>query len=197
VADAFIQQHADVILIGRHAETLRATAASLGSHASWHQADVAQSGQVRTMLDEVLKSTDHIDILVNAAGFTGTTLTSTPFEQAEHVWDEVVDVNLKGSFLSQRRLALRTLRIPTPADTSTQMNTPRSLLPFANCLTMRAMIQECHIHNRDSLQARYPFRARRVRLQPLALAAPRSLYSGHGNGPPPNAPATSTTAPPQ
>lgn len=101
IAEAFVQRHAQVIIIGRNEETLRTTASSLGTQASWYRADVSDSKQVI----EVMKSQEKIDVLVNAAGFTGTITTDTPFEEAEQTWDAIVDANLKGSFLMSLAVA--------------------------------------------------------------------------------------------
>jgi 3-oxoacyl-[acyl-carrier protein] reductase len=43
--------------------------------------------------------------LINAAGFTGTTTTTTPFVQAEQTWDAILGANLKGSFLMSIAIA--------------------------------------------------------------------------------------------
>lgn len=105
IAEAFAQRQARVILVGRNEETLRATAASLGAFASWYQADVSDSNQVRELVSYVLKDQEKIDVLVNAAGFTGTITTDTPFEQAEQTWDAILDANLKGSFIMSLAVA--------------------------------------------------------------------------------------------
>jgi 3-oxoacyl-[acyl-carrier protein] reductase len=105
IAEAFAQRHAHVMLVGRNEETLRATAMSLGEQASWYQADVSNSNQVREILSSMMKSQEKIDVLVNAAGFTGGITTNTPFEQAEQTWDAVLDANLKGSFLMSLAVA--------------------------------------------------------------------------------------------
>ena len=105
IAEAFAQRHAHVVIVGRTEETLRSTAASLGAQSSWYQADVADREQVKAVISDVLKRRKQIDVLVNAAGFTRTIMTDTPFEQAEELWDEVLDANLKGSFLMTMAVA--------------------------------------------------------------------------------------------
>jgi len=59
------------------------------------QADVGQSNQVREMIGQVEKAFQRLDILVNNAGIIrrGTLETVT-----EEDWDEVIRVNLKGTF---------------------------------------------------------------------------------------------------
>ena len=59
------------------------------------QADVSQSDQVKDMIGQVEKTFQRLDILVNNAGIIrrGTIETVT-----EEEWDEVIRVNLKGTF---------------------------------------------------------------------------------------------------
>src|SRR4029453_3750451 len=52
-----------------------------------------------------------IDVLVNNAGGIGVLDDDAPLAEAERVWDEVVDANLKGPFLMSRA-ALPHLRRP-------------------------------------------------------------------------------------
>src|SRR5579884_4099862 len=81
IATGFAQRGARVIIIGRDEERLRATAAELGPRASWYQGDVADSRQVRAIISAITKEQERIDILVNAAGFTGGVTTDMPFEE--------------------------------------------------------------------------------------------------------------------
>lgn len=76
IAQAFAHDDARVIIIGRNEQTLRATAVTA-----------------------IVEHSDHIDVLVNAAGFVRGITTSDPLDAAEQLWDEVLDTNLKGSFL--------------------------------------------------------------------------------------------------
>jgi NAD(P)-dependent dehydrogenase (short-subunit alcohol dehydrogenase family) len=60
------------------------------------QVDVSQAHQVKAMVESVLSSFGRIDIQVNCAGF----LQSVSFlEITEAQWDQMIDVNLKGTFL--------------------------------------------------------------------------------------------------
>ncbi|MBP1933354.1 SDR family NAD(P)-dependent oxidoreductase [Ammoniphilus resinae] len=63
------------------------------------KADVAQSKEVVAMVDEVVKSYGRIDFLVNSAAIraAGNVLTLD-----KEVWDQVMQVNLKGMFLTSR-----------------------------------------------------------------------------------------------
>jgi 3-oxoacyl-[acyl-carrier protein] reductase len=60
-------------------------------------ADVSNSKQVQDMVKEALDSFGRIDILVNNAGITGKF--SNVVDVPEELWDRVMAVNLKGTFL--------------------------------------------------------------------------------------------------
>lgn len=104
-AEAFVLAGAHVVILGRNEETLRATADELGARASWYQADVSDSSQVGAVISDVVRLHKQINILVNAAGSSGTTLTTTPIAEAERTWDAIHGVNLKGSFLVAHAVA--------------------------------------------------------------------------------------------
>ena len=70
---------------------------SLGVDAMGIKMDVTNKGQIKAMVDNVVKNWGKIDILVNNAGGA----LNTPYkldEIEEKHWDLVVNVNLKGSF---------------------------------------------------------------------------------------------------
>lgn len=66
-----------------------------GRQAIIYQADVADSEQVATMMEEVLKVFGKIDILVNNAGITRDNLL---MRMKEEEWDQVIATNLKGVY---------------------------------------------------------------------------------------------------
>jgi len=58
--------------------------------------DVSNSSDVKVMVDEVIKKYKKIDILVNSAGIGN----RIPAENmSEEAWDNIINVNLKGTFL--------------------------------------------------------------------------------------------------
>jgi L-rhamnose 1-dehydrogenase len=73
-----------------------------GGQAYFIRADVSDSTQVQAVVRAVLDRWDTIDILVNDAGIC-------PFEDflemPESLWDQVLDVNLKGYFLVSQAVA--------------------------------------------------------------------------------------------
>jgi L-rhamnose 1-dehydrogenase len=105
IAVRFGQEGAQVAVVDlREAEgqeTVRLIVAA-GGQACFVRADVSDSTQVQAMIQAVLDCWDTVDILVNDAGIC-------PFEDflemPETVWDQVLDVNLKGYFLVSQAVA--------------------------------------------------------------------------------------------
>ena len=105
IALRFGQEGARVAIVDvREAEgqnTVRLIEAA-GSQACFVRADVSDSAQVQAMVRAVLDRWGTVDILVNDAGIC-------PFEDflemPEAVWDQVLDVNLKGYFLVSQAVA--------------------------------------------------------------------------------------------
>ncbi|QFS84156.1 Ribitol 2-dehydrogenase [Roseivivax sp. THAF40] len=94
---------AQVLLVDRNAEGLDAVAAEIGALARAFPADITSEADMAAMAEAALEATGRIDILVAAAGIlrVGGTLkpvAQTTFEE----WKTVIDVNLTGTFLSNR-----------------------------------------------------------------------------------------------
>jgi citronellol/citronellal dehydrogenase len=98
---------ATVVLVGRNADKLRATAqeiASDGGRASQQVCDIRQEDAVRAMVAAVLAEHGRIDGLVNNAG--GQYM--TPLEKiSAKGWDAVIATNLTGGFLVARECYLQ------------------------------------------------------------------------------------------
>ena len=99
IAEAFVHQNSQVVIVGRNQETLAATSEALGNETIWYQGDVSKSSEVATIVEKIVQKFPKIDVLINAAGFMHTITTTMPLSEAENLWDEVLNVNLKGSFL--------------------------------------------------------------------------------------------------
>jgi L-rhamnose 1-dehydrogenase len=105
IAVRFGQEGARVAVVGRNDEkgneTLRLVEAT-GSPAIFVPTDVSDSAQVQELVGTVVGRWGRIDILVNNAAIC-------PFEgfleMSEALWEEVLDVNLKGYFLCSQAVA--------------------------------------------------------------------------------------------
>ena len=91
---------ARVIVVGRDAEKLDRVVADLGSRARGMTCDVSDPASV-DRLREQLADTE-VSILVNNAGIPGPVAALTDIEVDD--WDEVFDVNVRGTFLMCRAL---------------------------------------------------------------------------------------------
>lgn len=105
IAVRFGQEGARVVVVGRDEDmghkTVRLVGVA-GSQAMFVPTDVSDSAQVQNMVDTVVEHWGRIDILVNNAAIC-------PFESflemSEALWDQVLDVNLKGYFLCSQAVA--------------------------------------------------------------------------------------------
>jgi 3-oxoacyl-[acyl-carrier protein] reductase len=71
-------------------------AAGLPNRSFALEADVSDSGQVRTAVEHVIQKTGRIDILVNNAGIVGPT--AFVWEQTDEDWQRNIAINLTGVF---------------------------------------------------------------------------------------------------
>ena len=102
MAAAFVRNGDQVVLIGRHENTLSAAAHSISPECAWQRADVSQREQVASAVDTIVEKFRKVDVLVNGAGYSGYLRginPDTPLDQAKATWDEAIGVNLTGAFL--------------------------------------------------------------------------------------------------
>jgi len=93
---------AAVIIADRDLAAARETAAALGRSALAAEADVRDESSVRALADHAVSSLGRLDVWVNAAGIYPT---SPLLELSGEEWDEVLDVNLRGTFFGAREAA--------------------------------------------------------------------------------------------
>jgi len=99
-AVAYAQEGASVIAVDRDpdaAEQTRAVIAALGGQCVAFAADVTRSEDVARVVAETMAAQGRIDVLHNNVG---TTIMGGPVELTEEQWDTVLDVNLRGVFLT-------------------------------------------------------------------------------------------------
>jgi 3-oxoacyl-[acyl-carrier protein] reductase len=84
------------------AEAAAAALGELGCEGVPHRASVADDAAVRTMVEETVARFGRLDVLVNNAGTTRFIPPTDLDALTDEVWDEVLDVNLKGTFHCSR-----------------------------------------------------------------------------------------------
>jgi NAD(P)-dependent dehydrogenase (short-subunit alcohol dehydrogenase family) len=97
VALGLAQQGADVVPTGRrveHIENVCSEIRALGRKSLEHITDVGDRHSIDSLRDAVLKEFGHVDILVNAAGFT---FRSPTAEMPEDKWSSLLDTHLNGA----------------------------------------------------------------------------------------------------
>lgn len=98
IARRFSQSGARVAIVGRNLEKAQIVVDALnvdGGEARAYSADLSQVEQIAPMVDAVARDFGGIDIVCNSAGVFRT----LPIEETtEAIWDEQLDLNLKGSF---------------------------------------------------------------------------------------------------
>jgi NAD(P)-dependent dehydrogenase (short-subunit alcohol dehydrogenase family) len=103
IALALARDGANVLVCGRHEETLKHTAAEiqkLGKQALAIVTNVSQEKEVEAMVESALSEFRGVNILVNNAGIAGPTAPITNVSKND--WDETIAVNLTSAFLCAR-----------------------------------------------------------------------------------------------
>ncbi len=99
IAQAYATEGAKVVVTGHHVASCKETVKLItgsGGHAIAVAADVSKTKDNQAMVAAAVKEYGRLDILVNCAGVV---LQSSLQEMTEEQWDEVIDVDLKGTFL--------------------------------------------------------------------------------------------------
>jgi 3-oxoacyl-[acyl-carrier protein] reductase len=97
-----------VVNYSRSEDDARATAGeleTLGSEALVHQADISNEAAVKAMIAATIDRFGRLDVLVNNAGTTHFIAFPDLDALTEEVWDDILGVNLKGTFYCCRAAA--------------------------------------------------------------------------------------------
>ena len=95
IASRFVKEGAHVLICGRTASTLEATAKEINS--LFCEVDVSNSDSIKDLADFIIKEGwGNLDILVNNAGIFKNNSVETCTEEE---WDYVIGTNLKGTYL--------------------------------------------------------------------------------------------------
>lgn len=114
VAQALLEAGWNTVFCGRRKELLDAAVSEAGqkqARALAISCDITNPDQVDHLFEETVKTFGRVDLLFNNAGiaYKSTTIDEIPVD----VWDDVLAVNLTGSFLCARA-AFRTMRRQNP-----------------------------------------------------------------------------------
>lgn len=81
------------------AESVAATVQAAGGRAFVYQSDLSQAPDARTLVDRAAADMGRLDVLINMASV----YSSVAFEEIdEHVWDSVLNVDLRAAYLCSR-----------------------------------------------------------------------------------------------
>ena len=100
-AKGFLAGGAKVAIVDR-APSIGEIAASLGPDVLGISADVSKSADAQAFVRATVAAFGRIDCFVNSAGIEGKLAPTAEYE--EDVWDQVIAVNLKGTFLGLRHV---------------------------------------------------------------------------------------------
>lgn len=98
IAQRFAQEGATVIILGRNEEAAVKIAQELvakGQKAEGMAFDVTNLANITEIVQKIIDKYKRIDILINNAGITKDNLL---IRMSENDWDEVISINLKGTF---------------------------------------------------------------------------------------------------
>ena len=97
IARVFAQAGAKVVVLARHLDLAQAAAKDIGNAAFGIAGDVTSLSSLEAAMASVIKQNGALDVLcANAGIFPAARLE----EMSEAQWDEVMDTNLKGTFLT-------------------------------------------------------------------------------------------------
>jgi NAD(P)-dependent dehydrogenase (short-subunit alcohol dehydrogenase family) len=102
IALAFAREGASVVAAARNQESLQKVVAEIeesGGTAEAIRTDVTQEKEVSNLFKSTLKTFQRVDILVNNAGLVQAGAIDN---LSVELWDQIVDTNLKGTFLCSR-----------------------------------------------------------------------------------------------
>jgi NAD(P)-dependent dehydrogenase (short-subunit alcohol dehydrogenase family) len=95
----FAQESAVVVIANRRidkGEEVYKMVKDMGGKALFVQTDISQEKQVEKLIDEIIKQYGRLDCAFNCAGIDGKKASIVECDESN--WDEVMDINLKGTF---------------------------------------------------------------------------------------------------
>lgn len=102
IAESFAQAGANLAVCGTNEDALAQAAQTLGAYGVkvfTQKVNVARAEDCDSFVENAVKTLGSLDVLVNNAGITKDNLT---VRMSEQDWDDVIAVNLKGTFLMSK-----------------------------------------------------------------------------------------------
>lgn len=102
-AERLLGGGATITLWDRDEKAIQAAIAQMGAQVKGVVVDVSDEKSVANAVEQTLKESKKIDVLINSAGITGpnTTVIEYPVEE----WNRVFDINVRGTFLTCKLVA--------------------------------------------------------------------------------------------
>lgn len=110
IAESFAERGANVVLSDYNSESL-ANAKQVFQEKNYRflalPCDVTQEDQVNRLIEQIVSTYDHLDIVINNAGITRDTLL---MRMKTEQWDAVINTNLKGVFLVTKAVSKQLIK---------------------------------------------------------------------------------------
>lgn len=151
MAEGLARAGAEVVLVGRIREKAEKRLASIESHGGkgyFLPCDVTSRESLQNLLDEVIKKSDKVDILVNGAGINA----PTPFlEIPEDEFQRIIDTNLSAVFRTMQVFGKYFIDEAIPASII-NLGSMSGLVPLSRVFTYSAT--KAAVHNLSKNLAR-------------------------------------------
>jgi len=172
IAQAFAGEGAQVAInyLDRPDDTrdLVAGIESRGGMAFSHRADVSDAAQVAQMFRALDETWGGIDILINNAGLDGRRALAWEAEPAD--WSQVIDVNLKGTFLCAREALKR--MVPQGKGVIINTSSVHEIIPWSGYSAYAASKAGLSMMARTLAQEAAPHGVRVLSIAPGAIRTP-------------------------
>ena len=111
-AKLFLEEGANVVVVSRNAKRAEETLSKVSSdnkRVIYINADVRSEDSCKHVVDEAVAAFGKVDVLYNGAGVIY--VDKNVVDTTEEIWDETMDVNLKGSFLMSKHVVPEMLKV--------------------------------------------------------------------------------------
>jgi 3-hydroxybutyrate dehydrogenase len=99
IATAFAAEGAKVVIADLNEDASRRVAGALGDNSMAMRTDVTNAADIAELVRATIERFGRVDILVNNAGIIRKAFVK---DMAEELWDQVLDINLKATFLCSK-----------------------------------------------------------------------------------------------